>query len=76
MLLAKFPVSAVGIFGCAIPMFGVLFSSLILHESQAFSLQTLCALALITAGVLLINLTGKGSGKSRTKPNKDLAETA
>lgn len=65
VLLAKFPVSAVGIFSCTIPMFGVLFSSLILHESQAFSLQTLCALALITAGVLLINLAGNrkaGSG--------------
>lgn len=67
VLLAKFPVSSVGIFGCTIPMFGVLFSSLILHESQAFSLQTLCALSLITAGVLLINMTGKQKKETETR---------
>lgn len=65
VLLARFPVSAVGIYGCTIPMFGVLFSSLLLHEAQAWSLQTLCALALITAGVLLINLTGTAQKKKK-----------
>lgn len=55
LLLAKYPVSNVGIFSCTIPLFGVLISGIVLHEQQAFSLPTLISLALIASGVYLIN---------------------
>lgn len=55
ILLARYPVSSISIFGCTIPIFGVLFSWVILQENQAFSWQTLISLGLITAGVLLLN---------------------
>lgn len=55
VLLAKYPVSSVGIFSCTIPLFGVLISGVVLHEQQAFSLQTLFSLFLIVSGVYLIN---------------------
>lgn len=55
ILLRDYPVSSVSVFGCTIPVFGVLFSWLLLHESQAFTWQTLAALLLIAAGIAILN---------------------
>lgn len=54
VLLSKWPVSSVGVFGCSIGLFGVLFSALILHESLSW--KTLLSCLLISGGILLVNL--------------------
>lgn len=61
VLLSKWPVSSVGIFGCATPVFGVLISALVLKEVPGWN--TLAALLLITAGIACINLKLK-SGRN------------
>jgi drug/metabolite transporter (DMT)-like permease len=56
LLLKHNPVSRVAVFGFMIPVFGVLFSTLFLHEdSQATALQTVVSLALVSAGIIVIN---------------------
>lgn len=56
ILLSKNPVSQVGIFGCLIPVMGVLLSALMLQEgNQAFSLTGAISLALIVGGVWIVN---------------------
>lgn len=62
ILLSKWPVSSVSIFNCTIPIFGVLFSFLFLHEIPGWN--ALAALILIIVGILCINLNV--SKKSRT----------
>ena len=56
-LLMKYnPVSRVSVFGFTNPVFGVLLSALLLGErSQAFGAQGLIALALVCAGILVVN---------------------
>lgn len=57
ILLSKNPVSQVGIFGCLIPVMGVLLSALMLQEvDQAFSLTGLISLLLIVGGVAILNV--------------------
>lgn len=58
ILLKEWPVSSVAIYSCTIPVFGVLFSWLILHESQALTWQTAAALVCIALGVWLLNRYG------------------
>ncbi|MFR8251082.1 MAG: DMT family transporter, partial [Anaerovoracaceae bacterium] len=54
MLLKYNQVGQVAIFGFSIPIFGSLLSALILGE-KLFSLQNLAALALVSAGILVVN---------------------
>ena len=58
LLLKYNPVGTVAIFGCSIPIFGVVLSALFLGE-QVFTLQNLAALVCVSAGILIINSTGK-----------------
>jgi drug/metabolite transporter (DMT)-like permease len=56
VLLKHNPVSRVAVFGFMIPVFGVLFSALFLKENgQATALQTVLSLALVSAGIIIIN---------------------
>ena len=54
VLLSKWPVSSVAVFGCTIGLFGVLFSALFLHE--ALSLRIAMGAILMSAGILVVNL--------------------
>lgn len=59
LLLKYNPVSSVNIYFFVNPLFGVLFSALILGETgQAFRAQNLAALLLVCAGVIIISLRG------------------
>lgn len=58
MLLKSNPVGKVAIFGCSIPIFGVLLSAILLNE-QIFTFQNLTALICVSAGILIINQTEK-----------------
>lgn len=54
VLLSKWPVSSVGVFGCLNGIFGVMFSALLLHEP--FSVRIILAAILTSAGILLVNM--------------------
>ena len=57
VLLKHNPVSRVSILGFMNPVLGVLLSALFLGEgSEAFSLTGLLAIALVSAGIILVNL--------------------
>ena len=61
ILLKHNPTSRVAIFGFMNPIFGVVLSSVLLSEAGALPwLQTLVALALITAGIIIVNRTPAG----------------
>ena len=56
VLLAHNPVARISVFGFMNPVFGVLLSALLLGEgAAAFRPQGLAALALICAGILVVN---------------------
>lgn len=57
-LLQYNPVSRVTIFGFSIPVFGICYSAVLLHE-QAFTLRNLAALCLVCVGILIVNRPGK-----------------
>lgn len=64
VLIKHNSVSGVVIYGFMTPMFGVLLSAFLLREfSQAFSWNTLAALAMVCAGIVCVNVFGNG-GKS------------
>lgn len=54
VLLSKWPVSSIGVFGCLNGIFGVMFSALLLHEP--FSSEIIMAAILTSAGILLVNM--------------------
>ena len=59
ILLKYNPVSRVSILGFMNPVMGVLLSALFLHENQeAFSLTGLCALLLVSLGIIIVNRSG------------------
>lgn len=58
LLLKYNPVGKVAIFGCSIPIFGVLLSAIFLGE-QIFTVQNLTALLCVSAGILIVNKTEK-----------------
>ena len=65
VLLKYNPVSRVAVFGFFTPVCGVLLSALLLGESeQAFRLRSLVSLALVCAGIWLVNLPEKSPGSS------------
>ena len=56
MLLKVNPVSRIAVFGFMTPIFGVLFSALLLGEvEQAFTWQTFVSLALVCGGIYVVN---------------------
>lgn len=60
ILLKYNPVSRVSILGFFNPVMGVLISALVLGETgEAFSITGLVSLLLVSAGVILVNLSGK-----------------
>lgn len=62
VLIKHNTVSRVVIYGFMTPMFGVLLSAALLGETgQAFSLNTLIALAMVCAGVVAVNRFGDGT---------------
>ena len=63
LLLQRYPVSAITVFGFANPVFGVLLSALILGEGELLNwLHCIAALALVSAGIWIVN----GRSRSRT----------
>ena len=59
-LLKHNPVSSVNIYFFANPVFGVIFSALILGETgQILRIQSIMALVLISAGILMINFRSR-----------------
>lgn len=54
VLLSRWPVSSVGVYGCTIGLFGVLFSALFLHEQ--LSIQIAFGTLLMSGGILLVNM--------------------
>lgn len=54
-LLKHNPVSRVTVFGFLNPMCGVIISSIVLHEHNAFGLAGFSALLLVCAGILIVN---------------------
>ncbi|MGN1382281.1 MAG: DMT family transporter [Eubacterium sp.] len=71
-ILLKFnPVSRIAVFGFMNPVIGVLLSAVLLGESgQAFRLSVLGALALISAGIIIVNHSpaGQKQGARRQSP--------
>lgn len=64
LLMKYHPVSRINIFMLANPLFGLLFSWVLLGEkAQVFRFQTLLALLLISGGILLVNLPKARRGK-------------
>lgn len=66
ILLKYNPVSRVSIYGFTNPVVGVLLSAVLLGEGgQAFSVKNLCALALVSGGIFVVNRfqTEKESGR-------------
>jgi len=67
LLLKHNPVSRVAVFGFMSPVFGVLFSMLFLKEDgQATMAQTVLSLALVSAGIIIINKFHAGSKRKIT----------
>lgn len=57
-LLKYNPVGKVAIFGCSIPVFGVIMSAIILGESL-WSVRNLLALLCVSVGIVIVNLQSK-----------------
>ena len=55
LLLAHNPVSRIAVYGFSNPVFGVLLSALLLHETSALNIRCLVALVLVCAGIILAN---------------------
>ncbi len=59
-LLGKFPVGKVALFSFLIPVFGALISALVLNE-HVFTLRNLAALALVSGGIAVTNISPSAS---------------
>ncbi|MCD8372584.1 MAG: DMT family transporter [Clostridia bacterium] len=70
-LLKYNPVSRIAVFKSTNPLFGAVFSAIILGESeQLLSFTTLIALALVCGGIFIINTFGEKREKQNTKTRK------
>ena len=58
-LLGRFPIGKVSLFGFLIPVFGAVFSALMLGE-DLFTLRNLAALALVSGGIAIANYVREG----------------
>lgn len=66
LLISRTSVSMVSIYGFLTPLFGVLLSAIILREAdQAFSLNSLSALALVCVGIVCVNRLGNRPGSTK-----------
>lgn len=70
LLLKYNPVGTVSIYGFTNPVFGVILSALFLGE-QAFTLQNLGALILVSLGIIVVN---RVSGSASGKPKRAISE--
>lgn len=59
LLLQYNPVSRVTVYQCMMPIFGVIFSTIILGEGSIFSVMTLVSLLLVCFGIWLVNFVKK-----------------
>ena len=60
-MVAANPVSRVAVFGFMNPVFGVLLSAVLLGETNVVSPAiAVAALALVSAGIVIVNRTGSG----------------
>lgn len=60
ILLKYNPVSRVAVYGFSNPVIGVFLSAMLLGEDgQAFTLKNVGALALVCAGILVVNVTAR-----------------
>ena len=55
LLLAHNPVSRIAVYGFSNPVFGVLLSALLLHETSVLNIRCLIALVLVCVGIILAN---------------------
>ena len=70
LLLKHNAVSSVAVYGFMNPLFGLLLSAVLLGErEQAFSLNSLLALLLVCAGIIVVNRFGENASGS-TKSHK------
>lgn len=60
-LLKYHPAAGISVFNLLVPVFGTLLSGILLGEN-VFRLETLLSLALISAGIIMVNLNGKRNG--------------
>lgn len=67
LLLKYNPVGRVAIYGFSIPVFGMSFSALLLHES-VLSLKNLAALLLVCGGIVIVNRISNKQRKTQEKP--------
>lgn len=75
VLLKHNPTSRVAIFGFMNPVFGVVLSSALLGEQSALPwAQTLLALVLIAAGIVIMNRTGAGTEAAPTASRQTAAD--
>ena len=58
MLLKYNPVSRVAVYGFMNPVFGVIFSALLLGEGEGLGLKALGALLLVCMGIFVVNFGG------------------
>lgn len=65
-LLGKFPVGRVSLFGFLIPVFGALFSAIVLHE-DVFTLRNLASLALVSGGIAIANISSPRQSEANQK---------
>ena len=61
VLLKNNPVSRISVYSFMIPVFGVILSAVFLRESSALSWRTLAALALVSAGIYIVNRVPKSA---------------
>jgi len=61
ILLRHHPVSRISVFNMLIPIFGTLWSGILLGE-DIFKWQNLVSLILISAGIVLVNSKGEKNG--------------
>ena len=55
ILLKYNPVSKVAVFGFMNPVFGVILSAILLHEGDSIGVMCLVSLALVCAGIYIVN---------------------
>ena len=55
LLLSQNPVSRIAVFNFLIPVFGVILSTILLHEKGMFSMTTVLSLLLVCLGIWLVN---------------------
>lgn len=68
VLLKHNPVSKITVYGFLNPMFGVIISSIVLHEQGAFTLTSLVSLLLVCAGIFVVNASaGNQSAKNENE---------